>query len=219
MKNLTAIIFIVALFLCPPPADAEIYHWVDKNGVPHYSNQKPPKSDVSVSTEAEIPYDAEADRRRREAEAAAYKEDLERESREEQARLKLEAERLAAQRRQAAQPPTIIQNNVYESRDGGYSPPVYCPDGLPPPCRRPVVPPGEMRRRYHKRYYQTSPFYGESGYYDSPLNHRPGRPGAYLPPAGIVPPVGRPPMSRPPVVRPPVHRPPVTRPPVVGRPR
>ena len=215
VKTLIPTLFLLAALMQPSPAAAEIYHWVDKNGVPHYSNQKPPKTDQSVSTQAEIPYDAEADRQRREAEAKAYREDLERESREEQALMKLEAERLAAQRRQQAaqQPPVVIENNVYKNK-GGYYPPVYCPDGYPPPCRHPVVPPWEMRRRYHRRYYQTSPFIDGHLYYGNPLTYRPGRPGPYLPPSGIAPPVGRPPVTRPPI-----HRPPVTRPPIVGRPR
>jgi hypothetical protein len=222
MRNLILHIALLAAFLTAAPAGAEIYHWVDDQGVPHYSNQKPPATDKTLSTQEEIPYDAEADRQRREAEAAAWKEELERESREEEARLKLEAERLAALRQQRASqaPDTIIQNNVYRSGGGGggYYPP-YCEDGLPPPCRGPILTPRERRQLYHRRYYQSSPYFRGHLYYGNTLNYRPGRPGAGMPPSGVYPPVGRPPVARPPVVRPPGVHPPVARPPIVGRPR
>ncbi len=226
MKNLILAIALLVAFISAAPAGAEIYHWVDDQDVPHYSNQKPAETDKPLSTQAEIPYDAEADRKRQEAEAAAWKEELERESRQEEARLRLEAERLAAQRQQRASqpPPTIIQNNVYKSGGGSAYYPSYCRDGLPPPCRGPVLPPWERRKLYHRRYYQSSPYFRQHLYYGNTLNYRPRRPGSSLPPSGIVPPVGRPPGVHPPVVRPPVARPPVghppaVRPPLVGRPR
>ena len=215
MKNLILYTALLTTFFLAAPAGAEIYHWVDDQGVPHYSNQKPPETDKPLSTQEEIPYDAEADRKRREAEAAAWKEELERESRQEEARLKLEAERLAARRqRQASQPPpAIIQNYVNQSGGGGayYRP--YCGDRLPPPCRGPVLTPSQRRELYHRRYYQSSPYFRQHLYYGNTLNYRPGRPGSSLPP------VGPPPSTRPPCVHPPVGHPPVVRPPSVGRPR
>jgi hypothetical protein len=48
-------------------SDAELYKWVDEDGIEHFSNSKPKVSpDTPVETEPEIPFDAAADAERQE---------------------------------------------------------------------------------------------------------------------------------------------------------
>ena len=210
MNKLTSYAVLLGAFFLLQPADAEIYRWVDDQGIPHYSNQQPAARDKSMSVQEEIPYDAEADRRRREADKIAWKEALERESRQEQARLKLEAERLAAQtqRRSLEGPNTVIQNNVYRNRGGAVYFPTYCQDGLPPPCRDRKLTSRQLREQYHRQYYQSSPYFRQHLYYGNTLNYQPVKRGSVHSPT-----------VRPPTVRAPSVGPPVSHPPASGRPR
>jgi hypothetical protein len=47
-----------------PAASADIYSWVDENGVRHFTNQSPPKHAELLIKSPEVTYDEEADQRR-----------------------------------------------------------------------------------------------------------------------------------------------------------
>ena len=63
-------------------AHADIYSWVDEDGVTHFTNHSPPKHAKLLMKTPEIPYDEEADNERREADRleAARQELAEREA-------------------------------------------------------------------------------------------------------------------------------------------
>lgn len=68
MKRLT--LFVVPVLLCclNTTVDADIYTWIDENGVKHFSNFAPPvHAEVIMKTE-ELPYDEQADQQRMAAE-------------------------------------------------------------------------------------------------------------------------------------------------------
>ncbi len=68
MKRLT--LFVVPVLLCclNTTVDADIYTWIDENGVKHFSNFAPPAhAEVIMKTE-ELPYDEQADQQRMAAE-------------------------------------------------------------------------------------------------------------------------------------------------------
>jgi hypothetical protein len=52
MKNFIIYMLISAFLVCP--AYADLYKWVDENGVTHFSNTAPPKSSDQVEIESEI---------------------------------------------------------------------------------------------------------------------------------------------------------------------
>ncbi len=49
-KLLTAVILVIAMQLLVTPASAEMYKWVDKNGVIHYSDTPPAMPEEDVET-------------------------------------------------------------------------------------------------------------------------------------------------------------------------
>jgi hypothetical protein len=131
------------------PAAADLYHWVDENGVRHFSNTRPPAGVESSVIGEEIPYDPETDSQRRAQEDAMLKD---RESAETQRRLE-EAERKAEEARRQAEAAKRKADRLekeleeqeedrsygvyYPRRRPGHRPPGYRPPGQRPPGQRP----------------------------------------------------------------------------------
>jgi hypothetical protein len=59
----SAILALMGLF-CTPQLDAEIYQWVDENGVKHYSNTPPAKTENAKIVSGEYKHDEAADQER-----------------------------------------------------------------------------------------------------------------------------------------------------------
>ena len=55
MKKLRTAAALLAFFILPGFASAEIYEWIDDKGVKHYSNEPPPEGVRVVSRRPEIP--------------------------------------------------------------------------------------------------------------------------------------------------------------------
>ena len=68
MKRFT--IFIISLLITLPCsiANADIYKWIDENGVIHFTNYSPPEQARILMKTNEIPYDEAADKNQMEAE-------------------------------------------------------------------------------------------------------------------------------------------------------
>lgn len=84
-KTIPALLLAV-LALTAVAAEADIYHWRDGRGVTHFTNEPPPPGALLIERIAEVPHDAEADRRRM----------------EEERRMLLERQRLEIEERKAA---------------------------------------------------------------------------------------------------------------------
>ena len=72
-------VFIVAvisflIFSFPGLLRADIYTWVDKNGVKHFSNEPPPEGVKVINKSREIPVDEAKDREREEKDSQAMNE-------------------------------------------------------------------------------------------------------------------------------------------------
>lgn len=67
MKSIL-ITVILMLGLWTVSAQADMYYWVDVNGVKHYSNEPPPEGARILEKTPETPYNAQADETRTEAE-------------------------------------------------------------------------------------------------------------------------------------------------------
>jgi hypothetical protein len=68
MRRLYILVVPVLLCCLNTTADADIYTWIDENGVKHFSNFAPPAhAEVLMKTE-ELPYDEQADQQRMAAE-------------------------------------------------------------------------------------------------------------------------------------------------------
>ncbi|MGD9043055.1 MAG: DUF4124 domain-containing protein [Desulfobacterales bacterium] len=64
MKRTLSLLFLMGILLWVPAANADIYSWVDENGVKHFGNQPPQNAtDVKVIFK-EKPHDEAADQRR-----------------------------------------------------------------------------------------------------------------------------------------------------------
>ena len=64
MKTIVSLLLLIGIFLWVPASNADIYSWVDENGVKHFGNQPPENAtDVKVIFK-EKPHDAAADQRR-----------------------------------------------------------------------------------------------------------------------------------------------------------
>ncbi|MGD8369106.1 MAG: DUF4124 domain-containing protein [Desulfobacterales bacterium] len=61
---------------------AEIYHWIDQQGVHRYSNQPPPAGVPIIERMDEHRYDPEADRKRRERDAVEWEQFRQRQEKE-----------------------------------------------------------------------------------------------------------------------------------------
>jgi hypothetical protein len=68
MKRLVATVICLLLFTGPCLA-GQVYQWIDKNGVTHFTNEPPPAGARIVEEGKEIPYDAAKDKARRESDA------------------------------------------------------------------------------------------------------------------------------------------------------
>ena len=126
-------LFLLALFASMPVLATEVYHWVDENGVSHYSQNAPPGDVQGVSTmilEDTTPpdYDPEEDRYGVAAQAermASLREEM--------------AEKREAQlerQRNAPQQPVVQYQQPYQY---GYSP-FWRPPYYPSPPLRPEPP-------------------------------------------------------------------------------
>ncbi len=147
MQSKVALTIMAALLMWAAPLKADIYHWVDTEGVTHYANTNPPADAAQVSRSNEISYNAAADQERKAADAASLKAFLERESRDERARMELEAQRLAAEtaRRERAAAEALLRSAseaqpVYEytgiyRRHGYYHRPRPCIYGTENGCK------------------------------------------------------------------------------------
>lgn len=125
--------FLLAVMLVAPVAAAEIYKWVDEDGVTHFS-QKPPDESVPGVSEPTIrdtrPSDYDPDQDFYGVEAQAERMQELRDERKKQRQARLERER-NAQKQQAVQYPD----------SGYYGYPVYRPGWVNPrPPLRPVPP-------------------------------------------------------------------------------
>ena len=74
MKAFNIALFTMVSYMAVSTSFADIYEWVDENGVTHYSNYAPPKDYRVLMKTREVPYDEAADRARM---AADRKERLE----------------------------------------------------------------------------------------------------------------------------------------------
>ncbi|MGD9303961.1 MAG: DUF4124 domain-containing protein [Desulfobacterales bacterium] len=63
-------LFVVPVLLCilNTRVDADIYTWIDENGVKHFSNFAPPANAEVIMKTEELPYDEQADQQRMAAE-------------------------------------------------------------------------------------------------------------------------------------------------------
>jgi hypothetical protein len=68
MKKLIPFVLFAVFCLCASLEADEIYQWVDKNGVMHFTNQPPPPGAKIVNQQQAIPYDEAADQRNRQQE-------------------------------------------------------------------------------------------------------------------------------------------------------
>jgi hypothetical protein len=93
VKVLNCLAVLGVLLAGPTANGAEIYHWIDQQGVHRYSNQPPPAGVPVIERMDEHRYDPEADRKRREKDAVEW----------EQFRQRQEKERKEAQARKQEQ--------------------------------------------------------------------------------------------------------------------
>ena len=82
-----AVIIIAVLFIMPGLSNlhAEIYHWIDENGVRHYGNEPPPEDQNITVLFEEYHYDEKADEKRTQSDQEALKaliEDIEEDERQ-----------------------------------------------------------------------------------------------------------------------------------------
>ncbi len=66
MKYRMMVTLMSALVLIGAAAEANLYYWVDENGVRHYSNEPPPENVNVLERMSEVPHSPEADRQRME---------------------------------------------------------------------------------------------------------------------------------------------------------
>lgn len=74
MKLLIVAVISFLVFSFPELLRADVYTWVDKNGVKHFSNEPPPEGVEVISKAREIPVDEAKDRERVEKDNQAMKE-------------------------------------------------------------------------------------------------------------------------------------------------
>jgi hypothetical protein len=137
-KTFFVILLLLALTVSTSSADYEVYHWVDENGVPNFSQDRPTAKTPGVrklklpdapppgqDPEEEV-YDVEAHAER----MAAL-----RDEREQQRAAALERQRLAS----LQQPVQVAQPVRYYSRPIGYPPLYHRPKPKPrPPVAEPL---------------------------------------------------------------------------------
>jgi hypothetical protein len=79
MKKLSYLAALLMFFFLPQLTSAEIYSWIDENGVKHFSNEPPPEGVKILNQTKEIKTDKEKDRQREESDKQ-YMQKLEQES-------------------------------------------------------------------------------------------------------------------------------------------
>lgn len=70
MNRMWIVLALLVAIAVVSPAGAEVYSWVDADGVRHFSNFPPPDTTPGVAAIEERPYDAAADRERTAADRA-----------------------------------------------------------------------------------------------------------------------------------------------------
>jgi hypothetical protein len=68
MRRLYLLVVPVLFFCIDTTVDADIYTWIDENGVKHFSNFAPPANAEVIMKSEELPYDEQADQQRMAAE-------------------------------------------------------------------------------------------------------------------------------------------------------
>lgn len=81
MKKISLLTALLIFFFLPNLTFAEIYSWIDENGVKHFSNEPPPEGVKILNQTKEIKTDKAKDRQREESDKQ-YMQKLEQESRE-----------------------------------------------------------------------------------------------------------------------------------------
>ena len=64
MRAWAILLAIISLYFFALPAVAEIYSWIDENGVKHFSTTPPPNGVEAFNKTEEIPHDEATDRQR-----------------------------------------------------------------------------------------------------------------------------------------------------------
>jgi hypothetical protein len=72
MKRLTPLVLVSVFCLWASIAGAQIYEWIDKNGVRHFTNVPPPAGVKIVNEQEAIPYDEAADQKRMQEDQAIH---------------------------------------------------------------------------------------------------------------------------------------------------
>jgi len=79
MKKLTLLVLVSVFCLWSSIAAAQIYEWIDKNGVRHFTNVPPPAGVKIVNEQEAIPYDEAADQKRMQEDQAIHNQLMEQE--------------------------------------------------------------------------------------------------------------------------------------------
>ena len=77
MKKLIPLIIVLVFCLWTSLEAGQIYEWIDKNEVKHFTNEPPPPGAKVVNAQKAIPYDKAADQNRTQEDQAAQNQDLE----------------------------------------------------------------------------------------------------------------------------------------------
>lgn len=76
MKRLMPFILVSVFCLWTSAEAGQIYQWIDKNGVRHFTNEPPPPGVKIVNEQAAIPYNEAADQKRTQEDQEALEQDL-----------------------------------------------------------------------------------------------------------------------------------------------
>ena len=76
MKKLIPLILVSVICLWTSAEAGQIYQWIDKNGVRHFTNEPPPPGAKIINEQKAIPYDKAADQKRTEEDQAVLNQDL-----------------------------------------------------------------------------------------------------------------------------------------------
>jgi len=90
MKTPVILLGLLIVVLVVSPLSAQVYKWVDKNGVTRYSDSPPPDGGKDYETREEIAYDEEADRARTADDKRAVEEYTQMKAQEEQLEKQME---------------------------------------------------------------------------------------------------------------------------------
>jgi hypothetical protein len=76
MKRMIPLILVSVFCLWTSPEAGQIYQWVDKNGVNHFTNEPPPPGEKIINEQTAIPYNEAADQKRRQEDQKVLDQDL-----------------------------------------------------------------------------------------------------------------------------------------------